>query len=154
MRRGQNVVGQDPFISLKWHVELGSITMASFTECSGLTIETEVHEFREGGQNGFLRKIPGPTKHGNLVLKKGMCVDHRLFDWYKQVTGLGEQKTNIRKDVRVYLYDLKSQSQTRSWTLLRAFPTKWSGPDFRADQAAIAIEVMEFAFEGLNVQFK
>jgi phage tail-like protein len=142
-------VGIDPYITLHWFVEVEGVVVATFSECSGLSIETEVHEYRAGGQNTYMLKFPGPTKYGNLVLKRGITDNTKLWDWYLQIVQAGQQGQNLRKSITVMLYDYRSESPVRRWQFIRAFPVKWTGPELRADQGAMAIETLEFAHEGL-----
>ena len=48
-------------------VELEGIAVGSFREVSGIGIETETIEFREGGTT-VIRKLPGRTKWPDIVL--------------------------------------------------------------------------------------
>lgn len=141
---------KDPYLALHWYVEVEGLIVGTFTECSGLTLETEMFEYRQGGVNDFTTKLPGPAKYPNVVLKKGMSENNKLWEWYQDVIRYSLQQKPIRKTITVSLYDLKQSDQhLRQWTFLRAFPVKWIGPEFRADQGAIAVETLEFAHEGL-----
>jgi len=146
--RNQNLEVR-PYITLHWWVEIDGITAATFSECSGLTIETEFHEYRAGGLNTHALKFPGPTKYANLVLKRGMTDSQDLWDWYLQVVRLGQVGQQIRKSITVMLYDYTRESAVQRWQFIRAFPVKWVGPEFRADSGAIAVETLEIAHEGL-----
>ncbi len=142
--------GCDPYLSLNWWVQVENVVVAQFAECSGLTVETEFYEYREGGVNTYMRKFPGPTKYTNLVLKRGLTDNDKLFEWYKDVIRLGLQATPVRKTISVMLYQYHSQEPVRTWTFINAFPVKWVGPELRADQSQVAIETLEFAHEGLS----
>src|SRR5947208_14858437 len=52
-----------------------------FQTVSGLSVEFEMEEFKEGGENRFTHKLPVRTKYGELVLKRGMLVDSDVFNW-------------------------------------------------------------------------
>ena len=56
----------DPFAGFNFRVEIDGITVAAFSECRGLSSETEVVEYREGG-NQRIRKLPGITKFSNIT---------------------------------------------------------------------------------------
>lgn len=146
----QRPAGKDPYITLHWWVEVEGLVVANFAECSGLTLETEFYEYRQGGVNTHVLKFPGPSKYSNLVLRRGMTDNKKLWDWYLQVVRLGQQKKEIRKSINVMLFDYSSQEPVQRWTFVRAFPVKWIGPEFRADAASMAIETLEFAHEGLS----
>ena len=62
---------QDPYRSFNFLVEIDAVTVAAFSEVSGLTAETEVIEYRTGGMLGGVRKLAGLTKYTNITLKRG-----------------------------------------------------------------------------------
>ena len=153
---GDTKTGQqiDPFPTFKYYVEVGGlITEAAFTECSGLEMATEVFEYKEGGLNEYVHKFPGVTKVSNVTLKRGFATSNELYKWYKD-----EMETKLRtgekidlRQVTITLYSTVEQGKKMTWTLNKAFPVKWVGPAFKSDEAAIAIETLEFAHHGIVV---
>jgi phage tail-like protein len=145
----------DPFATFKFHVRVAGITEAAFTECSGLEMSTEVFEYQEGGLNEYVHKFPGRTKVSNVTLKRGFATSNELFDWYKKmeedVNDLGGKGFDFRQ-VTITLYSSADRDAKVSWTLDKAFPVKWSGPAFKTDEAAVAIESLEFAHHGITVE--
>jgi phage tail-like protein len=142
----------DPFATFKFHVEVGNITEAAFTECAGLEMSTEVYEYAEGGLNEYVHKFPGRTKISNVTLKRGFATSNELFNWYKEM----EQKIIDGKrfdfrQVTITLYSSAELGKKVRWTLDKAFPVKWAGPSFKTDEAAIAIETLELAHHGITV---
>jgi len=140
---GQRV---DPYLTCKFHVEIQGIEEASFAECSGLEVETEVLEYQEGGLNEYVHKLPGRSKVSNVTLKRGITDSNELWNWYRDVV----QGKVERKNVSIVLYDLKSNEVMR-WTFIDAYPVKWSGPAFKADENAVTIETLELAHEGMSL---
>ena len=61
----------DPFKSFAFLVEIDGIAQAAFSEVSGLESETAVIGYRLGNECG-VRKLPGLTKFGNIVLRRGI----------------------------------------------------------------------------------
>jgi phage tail-like protein len=144
----------DPFPTFKFHVEIGDITEAAFTECSGLEMATEVFEYKEGGQNDFVHKFPGRTKVSNITLKRGFTTSDKLHKWYTDMedalrSGEGGEGFVFRQ-VTITLYGTVDQKQEARWTLDRAFPVKWVGPSFKTDEVAISVETLEFAHHGIK----
>jgi phage tail-like protein len=126
-------------------VEIEGILAGGFSECTGLSIETEFFDFREGGQNGFVHRFAGPTKYPPLILKHGLTQIDGLWNWHQDVT-----KFNVsRKNGTIYLLD-KMRIPVMYWNFKEAYPVKWTGPDFRADSASVAIESVELAHRGLS----
>ena len=51
-----------PYQTFNFAVEIEGLLVGGFTEVSGLESEVEVEEYREGGVNGFVHKLPVRTK--------------------------------------------------------------------------------------------
>jgi phage tail-like protein len=136
----------DPFPAFKFCVEIDSITQAVFSECSGLEAEVEVFEYEEGGLNDYVHKLPGRVKYSNLTLKRGMASSDELWDWYKKTL----QGTIERKNISVTIYDTAGE-ECRRWNFQEAYPIKWTGPDFKADDNAVAIETLVFSHRGMQL---
>ncbi len=142
----------DPFPTFKFFVEVGDITEAAFTECAGMEMGTEIFEYQEGGLNDFVHKFPGRTRISNITLKRGFALSNELYEWYKEMENCLRQgkKFNFRQ-VTITLYTTVSHEKLMRWSLDKAFPVKWVGPTFRTDEAAMAIETLEFAHHGIQV---
>ena len=142
----------DPFATCKFHVEIGEIKEAAFSECSGLEIATDVFEYQEGGLNEYAHKLPGRTKLSNVTLKRGFATSNELYNWYLEMEqDLLTGKSITRKQVTITLYSTAKQEESVRWTLNDAFPVKWVGPAFKAGEAATAIETLEFAHHGITL---
>ena len=139
---GQRV---DPFGNYNFLVEIDGITRAAFHEASGFDSTIDVIEHREGGDNLTPRKLPGMTKHSNIVLKWGLSDDIQLYKWH-----LDAVKGNVqRKNGSIVLLDRQGQEQVR-WNFRNAWPSKWDGPDFNAEGNDVAIETLELTHEGVE----
>ena len=138
-------IGDDPYLSFRFRVEIDSLERAGFHEVTGLTFETDVQTFREGGGNLCERQLPGATKcPSKLVLKRGLA-DAELWSWYQDVMyGLIK-----RQDVTILLLDPASDEERWRWLFLDACPVKWTGPNFRAGSAEVAFETVEVIHKGL-----
>lgn len=150
-KTGQRV---DPFPTFKYYVEVaGYITEAAFSECSGLEMTTDVFEYQEGGLSEYVHKLPGRTKVSNVTLKRGFAASNELYKWYKDMeTKLRTGEKFDFRQVTITLHSTVEQGKQMRWTLDRAFPIKWVGPVFKTDEAAVAIESLEFAHHGIVVE--
>ncbi|UCD08520.1 MAG: phage tail protein [Dehalococcoidales bacterium] len=143
----------DPFPTFKFHVEVGSITEAAFTECSGLEMSTEVFEYVEGGLNEYVHKMPVRTKVSNVTLKRGLATSNELYNWYREMEdALRQGKGFTFRQVTITLRSTVDQGTLIRWTLDRAFPVKWASPALKTNEAAVAIETLVFAHHGIKVQ--
>ena len=73
----------DPLSAFRFKVEIEGVIEAGFSECSGLQVETEIEEIREGGLNEFVHKLPKGFKHVNLTLKHGLTTSDTLYRWHE-----------------------------------------------------------------------
>ncbi len=136
----------DPYGNYNFLVEIDGITRAAFQQCSGFDSTIDVIEHREGGENTTTRKLPGLTKYSNIVLKWGMTDDHELYDWHRRVIR-GDR--DQRKNGSIVLLNRRREEVAR-WNFVRAWPSKWDGPDFNAEGNDVSIETLELAHEGLE----
>jgi phage tail-like protein len=134
----------DPFANFNFLLEIGGITNAGFSECSGLNIENTPIEYREGNDSLTAHKQPGLMKFGNITLKRGVTLNRELQDWLKLVSD-GDVE---RRPVSIILQDELHQPKVR-WNLREAWPCKMTGPDLKANASEIAIETLEICHEGL-----
>jgi phage tail-like protein len=143
----------DPFPTFKFHVAVGDITEAAFTECSGLEMSTEVFKYIEGGCNEYVHKFPVRTDVSNVTLKRGFATSNELYNWYREMEdALRQGKSFSFRQVTITLRTTVNQKELMRWTLNKAFPVKWVGPAFKTDEAAVAIETLEFAHHGIKIQ--
>ncbi|MDR9367441.1 MAG: phage tail protein, partial [Balneolaceae bacterium] len=72
-----------PLVKFHFQVEWGG-TKIGFTEVSGLDVETEMIEYRQGASPEFSKtKMPGMQKYSNITLKRGSFQsDNEYFEWW------------------------------------------------------------------------
>ena len=121
-----------------------------FTEVSGLDVETEVIEYRDGYSPEYSKiKMPGMMKYSNVTLKRGTFVGLDSFSqWFNTIT---KEKVE-RRPVTIKLLNEEHQPVV-VWRLQNAFPVKIQSTDLKADGNEVAIETMEIAHEGLTTEF-
>jgi phage tail-like protein len=135
----------DPFPAFRFRVTFDDLPPGGFSECSGLSIETEVQDFAEGGENSHSWKFPSRSKQVNLTLKRGI-VNKVLWDWYHDIA-TGSIKF---RNGTIAVLDHSGSTTLMEFQVLRAFPIKWTGPDLNAIQNNLAVESLEFAHQGLE----
>jgi phage tail-like protein len=137
----------DPYKAFNFRVEIDGIQVAGFTECSGLSTETDVIEYREGNERGGIRKLPGLTKFANIVLKRGITKGRELWNWRKVVIEGGVDR---RSGTIVLLGE--DHAPVARFHFREGWPAKWEGPKLNAKSSEVAIETLEIAHEGLEVE--
>ena len=136
----------DPYLSFNFLVELDGLTVGGFSEVSGLQIETEVREYREGGENNYIHKLSGPVRYTqNIILKHGLTEDGILWDWYES----NRRGIVTRKNGSIVLMD-KTFMEVSRYNFYEAFPVRWIGPELNAMQPLVGIETLELAHHGLE----
>ena len=133
-----------------FYVDIGDGVAAVFTECSEITVETVLEPFYEGGQNEFEHRLPGHSKVSDVTLKQGLAMasngQNPWWEWYKKtLTGQLE-----RRNVTITVYTQKG-TVAQSWTLVEAFPMKWTGPAFRAADNSLAIQSLTLTHRGIQL---
>jgi len=135
----------DPYKNFNFRVEIDGIAVAGFSECTGLRVEIDVIEYREGGEPTAVRKLPGLAKVGDITLKRGITASKELHDWLESVrNGVASRKNGV-----ILLLDDERQPVVR-WKFLNAFPRKWEGPSLDAKGNDVAIETLTLCCEGLE----
>jgi len=120
--------------------------VGSFSECSGLEATLEVEDYKEGGNNGGVRKFPSRVSHQHLKFRRGIALNDELWNWhYDFVEGHGR-----RRDGVVTLMD-ERQNAVKAWRFKRALPVVYRGPSMNAAQSQVAIEELEICHEGLKL---
>ncbi len=138
---------KDPYAGFNFIIEIDGITMAAFSECSGLSTNTDPIEYRYGSDDITVRKIPGLKKFSNITLKRGMTKDLQLWKWRKTVLdGATERKAGS-----IVLLN-EAREPAMRWNFKDAWPTKWEGPAMKATGNEVAIETLEIAHEGLDLE--
>ena len=137
----------DPFASFNFLVEIDGVTKAGFSECSGISMETDAIEYRNGNEDITVRKLPGLKKFGNITFKRGFTKDKGLWDWRKKVL---DGKTE-RHSGSVTLLNEARQPSVR-WNFREAWPRKLDGPTFNAKNNEVAIESLEIVVEYIDVE--
>lgn len=142
-----NLLGEraDPYHGFNFLVEIEGLLVGGFSECTGLQVETEFHDYREGGVNEYVHRFAGQTRYPPLILKHGLTPIDGLWAWHQEVV----QGRITRRNGTIYLLN-KQHEPVRWWDFTEAFPVKWTGPELRADSAHVALESVELSHRGLS----
>ncbi|HEY9802622.1 MAG TPA: phage tail protein [Leptolyngbyaceae cyanobacterium] len=132
--------------SNRFYVEIDKSIAASFSECSGLSVQVKKNVFYEGGVNDQQRIYLGQTEFADVTLKRGITDNQGFWKWISSV--FTEKST--RRNVNILLFNQAGETMM-SWTLIGAVPIAWKTPGLQADGNAVAIEELTLAYEGLKV---
>ena len=139
---------QYPLPSFHFTVQWGG-TRIGFSEVTGLTQENQAIEYRDGSFPEYSSiKMPGLRKFSNVTLKRGVIkADYEFFRWLSTI----KLNTVERRDLVISLLNEQHQP-VMTWKVQNAFPVKLEGPQLKASANEVAIESIELAHEGLELQ--
>ncbi len=137
-----------PIPKFHFQVEWGG-SKIGFTEVSGLDVEREVIEYRDGSSKEYSKlKMPGLTKFSNITLKRGSFKkDNDFYKWWVS----NKLETVERRDITISLLN-EEHTPVITWKVKNAWPSKIQPTDLKSDDNSIAIETMEIVHEGLTVE--
>ena len=141
----------DPFPRYNFLVEIEGIARAGFMTVSGLEEESEVREYREGGDNSTVRKLAGLNSYSPIVLEVGSTFDTSLWDWRQKVKREGAQGN--RKSISI-IQQNEMREEVKRWQIFDAWPSKFTAPELDASSSDNAVESVEIQHEGLDLVVK
>jgi phage tail-like protein len=120
---------------------------AGFSEVRGLEGTWQLQDYPPGGVNGGVLRFPTRITWTNITLMRGVGLSKDLWDWYSSyVKGTGK-----RRDGLIMLLNDRRE-HVMVWKFKRGLPVKWTGPTLTGRGNEVAIESLEVAHEGLEVQ--
>jgi phage tail-like protein len=136
----------DEALSLRFQVHVDAIgDLGDWQKCEGLTVEYDIFEYREGGENTFVHRLPGRAKYQNIKLTRVINPSSKaVSDWVAKVL-----QDRSRTTAWVRVLD-GSGKQVVQWNVVGAFPARWTGPTLDVTQNQAAIEVLEIAHNGFT----
>lgn len=152
MPSNQEPLGGEPPIADRFIFEVDGVEIGVFREVQGLQVTVGVEEMREGGQNSFVRKLPGRMTWPNLIFRRGVTQSDALFDWLMKSSGegfAGKHDKLTRATGAITAMDA-SGNRLRSWEFQDVFPVRWKGPDFSVGSNIPLEEELEVAHHGFR----
>ncbi len=141
-----------PFVG-KFRFTVGGLDIGAFTEITGLSVQIDVEELAEGGQNAYTHKLLGRMKWPNIVFKRGLTDTDALFTWLLGHSGEGltgrANKLGAGDDGSISVVHPNGRPY-RTWNLMGVRPVKWSGPRLAASSRDLAIEELEVCHRGFR----
>jgi phage tail-like protein len=119
-----------------------------FQTVSGLSVEYDMEEYKEGGENRFTHKLPVRTKYSDMVLKRGMLTDSEVIEWFLKAFRDREFRPS---DVNIILMNEKGEP-LRTWKVAHVIPKKWLISDLNSHENALVIETLEMTYRYFIIQ--
>ena len=132
-----------PYGAYNFLVKISGYSSTAFSECTIPAAEIDVMEYREGNDKlNTVRKLPGMTRYGRLVLKRGLTTNMDLWDWFSSFA----QGTGTRQSLSVVLLD-SGKNPVMQWNFTNAWPVKYEPPVLEGTRSVLAIETLEVVFD-------
>lgn len=151
---------EDPMKVFRYHVEIQQFARFGFSQVTGLNSQTDVTEYREGGQNSTAQKSPGQTKFPDVVLQRGQIFaagfgDKDMLSWALQVfnvsTKLASTPKAFRRTIDIVQFDKEAVERYR-WRLVQAWPSQFKPMgDLDALASGSSLESMTIVHEGFRL---
>lgn len=135
---------EDPYVAFNYLVEIQGIQSGGFSEVSGLDVEIQPIDYRNGDEDFRMRKLPGLKQYPNLILKRGIIGELDTFEWVRAAT-LGRVE---RREGAIILRDEK-RNEVMRWRFVRGWACKYMGPSLMGSSNEVAVETVEICHEGL-----
>ena len=151
---------EDPLKVFRFFIEIENFARFGFKSCSGLEAQTDVTEYREGGNNATVSKSPGLTKFTDLTLERGQILASGMggddvIEWAKQVFDVGSKtgasSGTFRRDIDIVQYD-KEGEEVRRWRVTECWPAQFKATgDLDGQSSDNSIEKMVITHEGFRL---
>jgi phage tail-like protein len=132
--------------------EADGVEIGMFLEVSGLEVRVDVATYQEGGENGYVHKLPGRMTWPHVVLKRGVTDSDALFTWVNKTAGAGfaANSNKLTKSSGAITIIGSDGSRLRAWDLQDVFAVRWSGPHFAVGGVEALEEELELAHHGFT----
>lgn len=118
-----------------------------FQGVQGLSVDVETEEFKEGGENRFVHKLPVRTKYSEITLKRGMFIGSGIVLWCRNaIENFDFQPTNL-----IITLLNEEHVPVAGWYIVNAYPISWSVSDFNAEQSSVVIESIKLNYNYFKI---
>jgi phage tail-like protein len=134
----------DPGLALRFKVTIDAQhELGNWQKCEGLNVEYDIQEYREGGQNGFVHRLPGRAKYENVKLTRPVdSATMAVASWLAS-----NQTQLVRGTAQITVLD-PSGAEVANWVLAEVYPVRWSGPSLDVNGNQVAMETLELVHNG------
>lgn len=169
-----DVTRTDPLRNFKFRVSImqpyvQGLSQLGFVSMSGLSVQNEVIQYREGGWNTAPHKMVGQSDFAPVSFNRGMLPNNgELWDWQKVIflyqwgQGLLTDPRAYRCDIVVDVFDhpvtkgvsVQNPGTPRlRYTLYNCWPGAFAVSDLNASDNGLIIQQMTIHHEGYDIDF-
>ena len=134
-------------IALYFHVRIDDVDLGQFMGCDGLGMDVETEDRIEGGNNGYVWKLPVRIKYSNVKFTRPISSESA-----KVAAWLSKLATVVRRTSAEIVALTPEGKRLVTWHLTGVIPVKWTGPSFSAESPKVAQETLEIAHNGFTFE--
>ena len=138
----------DPYRGFNFRLEVDGLTIASFSEASGLVAEGDPVDYREGADMvNSARKLAGPAQISEHRAEARLHPEQGALGLVPQHR---QRRSDDRRNGAIVLMD-EAHKDVLRWNFRNAWLNKVEGPSFNATGNEVAMESIELVHEGVDI---
>lgn len=143
----------DPALGYRFRVEIDGLDL-SFTKVEGLGAKYDMLEVKEGGENGYVHKLPGRLSYDDIKLTRPVDDKSKALAAWFTAHQKGMSSLGVGKLANATISAVDGQDNTiAAWTLTGVFPYKYSGPSFKTGSTEVITETLTLCHQGFFGDF-
>jgi phage tail-like protein len=144
---------EDPAVGVFFQLKIdaidGGYDLGIFISCEGLSLEVQTEDREEGGNNGFVWKLPVRVKYSNVKFTRPVGPGSvEVSKWFAAMA------TGVKRTTAEITALTPQGKPLVMWKLSGVVPVKWQGPSFSAESPKVATETLEIAHHGFTLEKK
>jgi len=145
-------LGGDLALGSRFLFEVDGVEIGLFASVVGLEVSSKFVEVVEGGQNGFVHRLPGRLEWPTITFTRGLTDADALFDWMNKTAGEGfaAAGNKLVRSTGAITAIAGNGSRMRAWSLEGVYPIRWTGPSFSVNSQDPLTEELEIAHHGFR----
>jgi phage tail-like protein len=140
------IAPEDPFRAYNFKLIVQNVTEGHFMSCSALGMRVEPIAYREAGNHGVVRQLPGQVEYAQVTLRYGLTRSKDLFDW---ILGIAQGRID-RRNVSLSILETDGSRELTRWNLYDAWPSEWRGSTLDVMRNEVAIESLTLVYDRLD----
>lgn len=130
-------------LGIRFRVKIDGQDFGNWQKCDGLSLAYDIYEYSEGGENGYVHRLPGRVKYENVKLTRPIdASSSSVAAWVASL-----QIRMVPSTAQISVLDPTGEA-VADWYLAGVFPVRWSGPTLDVDGNSSATETLEIAHTG------
>ena len=130
-------------LGLRFKVRIDGKDMGNWQKVDGLALEYDIKEYEEGGENGYVHKLPGRVKFQNVKLIRPIDASSSTVSAWVQSL----QVRMVPSTAHISVLDPSGET-VADWHLVGVYPVRWTGPSLDVNSNQWATETLELAHNG------